>query len=34
MMFVSPMLLHKFVPPFDDLPFKEDEYITEWKVSL
>lgn len=32
-MFISPMLLHKFVPPFDYPPFKEDDYITELKLD-
>lgn len=32
-MFVSPMLLHKFSPPFDELPFDENEYISELKID-
>lgn len=32
-MFVSPMLLHKFTPPFNDLPWEEDRYISELKLD-
>lgn len=32
-MFVSPMLLHKFNPPFGELPFDESEYISELKID-
>lgn len=32
-MFVSPMLLHKFTPPFDQLPFEEDRYYSQLKLD-
>lgn len=32
-MFVSPMLLHKFTPPFNHLPFEEDQYYTQLKLD-
>lgn len=32
-MFVSPMLLHKFTPPFSEIPWEEDNYITELKLD-
>ncbi len=32
-MYISPQLLHKFVPHFDRLPFNENEYISQLKLD-